>query len=107
MAIRPPRAARRSPRTRLVRDLVIIAIVSTAVLLFALRCLMALLSLQTWTAAWRIVGIPTSLLIAPLERIDAFAQTLVGNLSVATILVSTACFVIALVVLGSLANQPE
>lgn len=107
MAIRPPRAARRPRRTRLVRDLVVIAIVSTVVLLFALRCLMAMLGIETWTAAWTLVDLPTGLLISPLERVDAFAQTPVGDLTVATIVVSAISFVAALVVLGTLANRRD
>ena len=107
MAIRPPRAARRPRRTQLVRDLVIIAIVATVVLLFALRGLMSLLGIETWTAAWKLVDTPTGLVVSPLERVDAFAQTPVGDLTVATIVVSTFVFVAALVVLATLANRRD
>lgn len=107
MAIRPPRAARRPRRTRLVQDLVVIAIVATVVLLFALRCLMAILGIETWTAAWQLVDRPTGLLVKPLERVDAFAQTPIGDLTVASIVVSAISFVAALVVLGTLANRRD
>ncbi len=107
MAIRPPRGARRPRRTRLVRDLIVIAAVATVVLLFALRCLMALIGVETWTAAWRLVDIPTGLLISPLENVDSFAQTPAGDLTVATIVVSVFSFVVALIVLGTLANRRD
>lgn len=107
MAIRPPRAARRPRRTRLVRDLVVIAIVATVVLLFALRCVMALFGVETWTATWRLVNVPTGLLVSPLERVDAFAQTPIGDLTIATIVVSAISFVSALLVLGTLANRRD
>lgn len=84
-----------------------IAIVSTVVLLFALRCVMAVLGIATWTSAWRLVDAPTGLLIAPLEKVDALTQTPIGDLTVATIVVATVCFVGALLVLGSLANQRD
>jgi hypothetical protein len=107
MAIRPPRAARRPRRTQLVRDLVIITIVATAVLLFALRCLMSLLGIETWTAAWKLVDTSTGLVVSPLERAEAFAQTPIGDLSVATIVVSAVVFVVALVILATLANRRD
>jgi hypothetical protein len=107
MAIRPPRAARRPRRTRLASDLTVIAIVATVVLLFALRCVMAILGIETWTAAWELVDLPTGLLVTPLESVDAFAQTPVNDLTVATITVSAISFVAALVVLGTLANQRD
>ena len=107
MAIRPPRAARRPRRTQLVRDLVIIAIVATVVLLFALRCVMSLLGIETWTAAWKLVDTSTGLVVSPLERIDAFAQTPIGELSVATVVVSAVVFVAALVTLATLANRRD
>lgn len=107
MAIRLPRAVRRPRRTRLVRDLVIIATVASIVLLFALRSLMAAIGIETWTAAWRLVNLPTGLLVTPLERIDALAQTPAGDLTVATIVVTAGSFVTALMVLGSLANRRE
>ncbi|HEX5167197.1 MAG TPA: hypothetical protein VFV93_17455 [Thermomicrobiales bacterium] len=107
MAIRPPRATRPPRRTRLVRDLVIIALVSLAVLLFGLRCLLAILGIETWTATWKLVDVPTGLLVAPLEKIDALTQTPIGDLTLATIIVSAVCFLAALVVLGSLANQRD
>jgi hypothetical protein len=90
-----------------VRDLVIIALVSLAVLLFGLRCLLALLGIETWTATWKLVDLPTGLLISPLEKVDALAQTPVGDLTLATIIVSAACFLAALLILGSLANRRE
>jgi hypothetical protein len=107
MAIRPPRAARRPRRTQLVRDLVIITVVATAVLLFALRCLMSLLGIETWTAAWKLVDLSTGLVVSPLERVEAFAQTPIGDLSVATIVVSAVVFVVALVILATLANRRD
>jgi len=91
----------------LVRDLIVIAVVATGVLLFALRCLMAIIGVETWTAAWRLVDIPTGLLISPLESVEAFAQTPAGDLTVATIVVSALSFVVALVVLGTLANRRD
>jgi hypothetical protein len=90
-----------------VRDLVIITIVATVVLLFGLRLMMSLLGLETWTAAWKLVDSPTGLVISPLERIDAFAQTPIGDLTVATIVVSAICFVGALIILGTLANRRD
>ena|SRR5688572_29407035 len=107
MAIRPPRAARRPRRTRLVRDLAVITVVATVVLLFALRCVMEAIRIETWTAAWKLVDTPTALLISPLERVDAFAQTPIGNLTVATIVVSAFSFVAALLILASLANRRD
>jgi hypothetical protein len=107
MAIRPPRAARRPRRTRLVRDLIVIGIVSTTMLLFGLRCFLAMFSIETWTATWNLVDLPTSLLISPLERVDAFAQTPIGDLTVATIVVTAIVFVAALVALGTLANRRD
>lgn len=76
-------------------------------LLFALRSVMALLGVETWTAAWRLVDIPTGLLVSPLETMDAFAQTPVGNLTVATMVVSVISFFAALLVLGTLANRRD
>lgn len=84
-----------------------ITIVATVVLLFALRSVMALLGVETWTAAWRLVDIPTGLLVSPLETMDAFAQTPVGNLTVATMVVSVISFFAALLVLGTLANRRD
>ena len=107
MAIRPPRATRRPRRSRLARDLAVIAVVVTVVILFALRCLMALLGIETWTAAWRVVDAPTGLLVSPLENLDAFAQTPAGDLTLATLIVTAISFVAALVVLGTLANQRD
>ncbi|MEX1159104.1 MAG: hypothetical protein WEC79_09270 [Thermomicrobiales bacterium] len=107
MAIRPPRATRRPRRSRLARDLIVVAIVATVVILFALRCLMALFGIETWTAAWRIVDAPTGLLVSPLENIEAFAQTPVGDLTLATLAVTAISFVAALVVLGTLANRRD
>jgi hypothetical protein len=107
MAIRPPRAARRPRRTQQVRDLAVISIVATIVLLFALRCLMEAIGIESWTAAWKLVDTPTGLLISPLERVDAFAQTPVGDLTVATIVVSTIAFIAALIVLATLANRRD
>jgi hypothetical protein len=107
MAIRPPRAARRPRRTQLVRDLVIVTIVATVVLLFALRCLMSLLGIETWTAAWKLVDTSTGLVVSPLERVDAFAETPIGDLSVATIAISVLVFVAALVILATLANRRD
>ncbi len=89
------------------RDLIVIAVVATGVLLFALRCLMAIIGVETWTAAWRLVDIPTGLLISPLESVEAIAQTPAGDLTVATIVVSALSFVVALVVLGTLANRRD
>lgn len=105
MAIRPPRAAKPPRRTRLVRDLIVIALVSTVVMLFGLRSVMAALGVETWTAAWTLVDLPTGLLVSPLENMDAFAQTPVGDLTVATITLAVISFVAALIVLGTLANR--
>lgn len=107
MAIRPPRAARRPRRTRQVRDIVIIAIVSTVVLLFGLRLVMALFGIETWTATWRLVDLPTSLIVEPLERVDALAETPFNDLSFASIIVAVLSFVTALIVFGTLANRRD
>jgi hypothetical protein len=90
-----------------VRDLTIITIVSTIVLLFALRCLMALLGIETWTAAWKLVDAPTGLVVSPLERVDAFAEAPIGDLTIATIVIAASVFVAALVLLATLANRRE
>ena len=89
------------------RDLVVITIVATVVLLFALRCLMALLGIESWTAAWTLVDTPTGLLISPLERIDALAQAPISELTVATIVVSSGSFIAALLILATLANRRD
>ena len=89
------------------RDLVVITIVATVVLLFALRCLMALLWIESWTAAWTLVDTPTGLLISPLERIDALAQAPISELTVATIVVSSGSFIAALLILATLANRRD
>ncbi|HYI15534.1 MAG TPA: hypothetical protein VEX37_09090 [Thermomicrobiales bacterium] len=91
----------------MVRDLVVITIVATCVLLFALRCIMSLIGIETWTATWKLVDAPTGLLISPLERVDALTQTPAGNLTVATILASAVFFVAALVVLATQANRRD
>ncbi len=105
MAIRPPRTTRRPRRTRLASDLTVIVVVVTVVLLFVLRLLMAAIGIETWTAAWNLVDLPTGLLVSPLENVDPFAQTPVGDLTIASIVISLAVFVGALVVLGTLANR--
>jgi hypothetical protein len=107
MAIRPPRAARRPRRTRLVRDIVIVMIVSAVVLLFGLRLLMELIGIETWTATWRVVDLPTGLLVDPLERVDSLAETPISDLSYASLIVAGLSFVGALIVLGTLANRRE
>lgn len=107
MAIRPPRATRRPRRTRFASDLTVIVIVATVVLLFALRLVMAAIGIETWTAAWRLIDLPTGLLVSPLENIDAFAQTPIGDVTVAAIVVSAVAFVAALIILGSLANRRD
>ena len=89
------------------RDLVVITIVATVVLLFALRCLMSLLAIESWTAAWTLVDTPTGLLISPLERIDALARAPISELTVATIVVSSVSFIAALLILATLANRRD
>ena len=107
MAIRPPRAAHRQRRTRLVRDLVTIAIVSTVILLFGMRCILSLIGIETWTATWRLIDLPTGPFVTPLERLDAFAQTPVGDLTAATLAVSMVAFIASMIVLGTLANRRD
>ena len=105
MAIRPPRAARKPRSSQLARDLVVIAIVATFVLLFLLRSLMSLIGIATWTGAWRLVDVPTGLLVGPLERIETLDQTPIGDLSIATLVVTVLVVVAGLVALGTLANR--
>jgi hypothetical protein len=107
MAIRPPRAARPPRRTRLVRDIVIVTIVSAVVLLFGLRLLLELIGIETWTATWRVVDLPTGLLVDPLERIGSLAETPVSDVSFASLIVAGVSFLAALIVLGTLANRRE
>jgi hypothetical protein len=107
MTIRPPRAARRRHRSRFARDLVIITGVSATVVLFGLRCLMAIFGIDTWTVAWTAVDLPTGLFIGPLEQIDFLKRNAISNLTFATLLSTIAAGVVALVALGTLANERE
>jgi len=91
----------------MVRDLVIIAIVTTAVVFFGLRVVLALIGIETWTATWRLIDLPTGLIVEPLERVDALADTPISDVSLASLIVTVLTFVVALVVLATLANRRE
>lgn len=87
------------------RELAIVAVVSLALVAFGLRAALALLSIHTWTVAWRVVEAPTMIVIAPLERWDAMERTISGQLTVAEVFAALIVSVISVVILSSLANR--
>jgi hypothetical protein len=78
-------------------------LVALTVILFGLRSLLAILSIAEWTTFWRVVAIPTDLLVRPLELLPELDRTLIGQLSAAELLATGAIGFGALFVLSSLA----
>lgn len=83
MAIRPPRQARPRRRPARQRDLIITIIASTLITTFGLRFLAALIGVAAWTSAWRVVDMPTRLIVQSLAQIPYFDSEIVGRLTVA------------------------
>ncbi len=105
MSIKPPRAARPSRNTVRWREFATVGLVSLLLILFVLRALLALLDIHTWTAAWRVVAIPTTVVIVPLQQLSILERTLVGRLMIAELLAALVVSVVAIIVLSSLANK--
>jgi hypothetical protein len=99
MTIRPPRPAPRRRSSEQVREAVIFLLTSFGIVLLALA------SVGPWTVTWRVVKIPTMILVAPLTQWEPLQRELLGRLIVAELLAAALVSGCALVLLSSLANR--
>lgn len=102
MAIRPPRQARPRRRPARQRDLLITVVASALIVAFGLRFLAALAGVQPWTSAWRVIAMPTDIVVDPLSRVPYLDSTIVSRLSVADTLAFLLVATLALLALASL-----
>jgi hypothetical protein len=105
MTIRPPRPAPRRRSSEQVREAVIFLLTSFGIVIFWMRVLLALASVGPWTVTWRVVKIPTMILVAPLTQWEPLQRELLGRLIVAELLAAALVSGCALVLLSSLANR--
>lgn len=77
-------------------------IASACITLFGLRFLSALVGVKPWTTAWRVIDMPTGLIINPLSHIPVFDNTIISRLTVADVVAFVVVAGIALVSLASL-----
>jgi hypothetical protein len=85
-----------------VRDLAIIVLASSVLVLLVLRLAMAALDIATWTVGWRVVAAPTGPLVAPLESIEVLTRTPVGRMTLADVLASAVLGVLVMLMFASL-----
>lgn len=102
MAIRPPRQARPRRRPDRQRDLLVTVVASTLITVFGLRFLAALLGVEPWTSAWRVIRLPTGVVVEPLSRIPYFDSIIVNRLTVADTVAFVLVATVALLALASL-----
>lgn len=105
MSIRPPKASRPTRNSARWRENAVVGLTALALVAFGLRAVLALIDIQSWTIAWRVVSALTSVFIVPLEQWSPMNRTLAGNLTVADALAVLIVAVVSIIVLSSLANQ--
>lgn len=103
MALRPPRPTRRPRAPNQSRDVAIVAIVSLLAVLFGLRATLALSGAGDWSIFWRVVALPTDILVRPLLVLPRLDQTVAQELTVAEIVAPIIVGALALFALSSLA----
>ncbi|HUG14083.1 MAG TPA: hypothetical protein VMM78_03610 [Thermomicrobiales bacterium] len=87
------------------RELAIVTVVSFSLASFGLRALLALLDVHTWTVAWRVVELPTMIVVVPLERWGIMERVVIGRLNIAELTAALLVSGVSIVVLSSLANR--
>jgi hypothetical protein len=105
MSIRPPRPVRPVRNTQLYRELAIVGIVCFLLVSFGLRAVLSLIGIHSWTIAWRVIEIPTMLIVEPLERWSVMQHSIIGQLTIGETAAFGVMAVVALITLASLANQ--
>lgn len=88
MAIRPPRRIRQQRDAIRLRQYARVAAISLVVVVVGLRVLMAAVDVAPWTIAWRIVDLPTGLLVELPQRLEPLRRTPLGRLTVADLLLA-------------------
>jgi hypothetical protein len=105
VALRLPRGRPTLKRGGRQRDLLLSTIAAAAMVLFGLRVALAAFNVKTWTLGWRVVDLPTNLVVRPLVRVSALDRTLVGRLTLADLLAALLAWLIAMLLLATLANR--
>lgn len=77
-------------------------IASALITVFGLRFLAALFGVEPWTSAWRVIALPTGVVVEPLSRIPYFDSTIVSRLTVADTIAFVLVATLALLALASL-----
>jgi hypothetical protein len=105
MSIRPLRPARPVRNTPLYRELAIVGIVCFLLVSFGLRAVLSLIGIHSWTIAWRVIEIPTMLIVGPIERWSVMQRSIIGQLTIGEMAALGAIATVSLITLASLANQ--
>lgn len=105
MTIRPPRPVRPTRNVEPIRELAIVFAVSLALTMFGLRAALSILEIHPWTIAWRVVEMPTMLLVKPLERWELMQRSTIGRLSLAELFALIVVVIASMITLSSLANR--
>jgi hypothetical protein len=105
VALRLPRGRPTLKRSGRQRDLILSTLAAAALVLFGLRVVLAALEVETWTLGWRVVNLPTNLVVRPLLRVGALERTLMGRLTIADVLAALLAWLAAMLLLATLANR--
>jgi hypothetical protein len=105
VALRLPRGRPTLKRSGHQRDLILSTLAAAALVLFGLRVALAALDVKTWTLGWRVVNLPTNLAVQPLLRVSTLEHTLIGRLTLADVLAALLAWLVAMLLLATLANR--
>jgi hypothetical protein len=77
-------------------------LVAAALVVFALRLLLALFGVEEWAIGWQIVDAPTGLLVSPVARLEPFDRVVAGRLTLADLAVALVVLIVCMFALSAL-----